>query len=157
MGSHQDNVSIRQATIDDVPRLLELEQNIIDSERPYYPYLRKNDVTYYDLPCLISAEQSTVLVMESEGKIAGSGYADIRASKSCYEYQQICYLGFIYLEPELRGKSLGMALLDALKDWGIKRGLNHFQLEVYSENESAIRAYERFGFSPLSMKMELIV
>jgi len=106
---------LREASIDDLPRLLELEQNIVDSERPYYRFIKENDVTYYDLPHLISDTNSYFVVMESDTHIIGSGYAQIRTSKSSDTHDKHCYLGFIYLEPEHRGKSLGNEILNKLK------------------------------------------
>jgi len=34
--------------------------------------------------------------------------------------------------------------------------MQHYHLNVYSENESAIRAYEKGGFKKVSVLMELI-
>ena len=148
-------MNLREASINDLSKLLELEQKIIDSERPYHLFIKENDVTYYDLQNLISDANSYLVVMESGDEIIGSGYAQIRASKSCYTHDKHCYLGFIYLEPEYRGQSLGSKILDSLKEWGTNQGMKHFQLEVYSQNESAIRAYEKAGFNKVSVKMEL--
>ena len=151
------NITIREATADDLSSLLRLEQNIIESERPYDFFLKKDDVSYYDIPKLISSSDSSVVVLESESENIGSGYAQIRQSKSCHTHENHCYLGFIYLEPTHRGKALGTKIIDTLKEWGIKKGMQHFHLNVYSENKSAIRAYEKAGFNKVSVLMELVV
>ena len=151
------NIIIREAAADDLTSLLKLEQNIIDSERPYDFFLKENDVSYYDIPQLISNSDSYVIVLESESEIIGSGYAQIRQSRPCHTHENHCYLGFIYLEPTHRGKALGKKIIDALKEWGIKKGMQHFHLNVYSENKSAIRAYEKAGFNKVSVLMELVV
>ena len=150
-------VKFRAATIEDLPNLLELEQKIVDAERLFDPYLKENDATYYDLPELIADSNSYLLVAESDGEIIGSGYAQIRPSKACFMHDRHCYLGFIYVESTHRGQSLGQGILDALKDWGIQRGMHHYHLNVYSENDPAIRAYEKAGFKRVSIKMELVV
>ena len=150
-------MNIRPATIDDLPSLLNLEQGIIDSERPYDLFLKKEDVAYYDIPNLISDSKAHLVAVELDGEIIGSGYAQIRPSKACHVHENHCYLGFIYLEPEHRGKAVGRAILDALKDWGVSQGMEHFHLNVYSENKSAIRAYEKAGFARVSVLMELVV
>ncbi len=147
-------INFREVAIADLPQLLVLEQNIIESERPYDPDIRDSNVSYYDIDNLISNDNSYLLVVETNGKIIGSGYAQIRQSKSSHVHDVHCYLGFIYLDTEFRGKSLGNRLLDNLKEWGIKRGVRHFQLDVYYENIAAIRAYEKAGFSKVSVKME---
>jgi len=148
-------LKFREATKEDLIRLLELEQNIIDSERPYDQFI-KEQVTYYDLSSLMSESDSFVMVAESDSEIVGCGYAQIRASRQCHTHDKHCYLGFIYLEPAYRGKSLGSGIIDTLKDWGLKQGMHHFRLDVYAQNEAAIRAYEKYGFNRVTMHMELI-
>jgi len=151
------NITVREASTEDLSSLLRLEQRIIDSERPYDPFLKEDDVSYYNIPNLISDSDSHLIVLESDSEIVGSGYAQIRQSRLCHTHEKHCYLGFIYLEPTYRGKALGKLIINALKEWGIKNGMQHFQLNVYSENESAIRAYEKAGFNKVSVMMELIV
>lgn len=150
-------MNIREATLEDLSSLLTLEQNIIDSERPYDPFIREDNVTYYDIPELISNSDSYLAVVESNDVIVGSGYAQIRESKTYHTHESHCYLGFIYLEPDYRGKSVGRLIVENLKEWGIGRGMRHFHLNVYSENDSAIRAYEKAGFTKVSIKMEYVV
>jgi len=151
------NITIREASAEDISSLLRLEQQIIDSERPYDQFLKEVDVSYYDIPNLISDSGSHVIVLESDSEVIGSGYAQIRQSKQCHTHEKHCYLGFIYLEPTYRGQALGKTIIDTLKEWGIKKGMQHFHLNVYSENESAIRAYEKAGFNKVSVMMEFIV
>jgi len=148
-------LKFREATKKDLTRLLELEQNIIDSERPYDKFI-KEQATYYDLTSLMSESDSIVLVAETDKKVVGCGYAQIRASRQCHTHDKHCYLGFIYLEPAYRGMSLGSGIIDTLKDWGLKQGMRHFRLDVYAQNEAAIRAYEKSGFKSITVHMELI-
>jgi len=149
--------SYRNATLDDLSRLLVLEQKLIDSERPYDRFLKEKDVTYYDLPGLISNSDSNLVVAEENKNIIGSGYAQIRPSDTFHQHSHHCYLGFIFVEPGYRGRNIASGIIDALKNWGIDQGVRHFQLNVYSENEGAIRAYEKFGFSKAAIRMELVV
>ncbi|MDC0434939.1 GNAT family N-acetyltransferase [bacterium] len=150
------STSIREATLEDLPVLLQLEQEIIDSERPYDPFLKESDVSYYDIPALISDENSHMIVMQSDGEIVGCSYAQIRQSRSCHTHENHCYLGFIYLNAENRGKALGRQLIESLKEWGISKKMRHFHLNVYSANDAAIRAYEKAGFNKVSVMMELV-
>jgi len=149
-------VNIREARKEDISSLLMLEQGIINYERPYDALIKESNATYYDIPKLISDPESYVIVMESSEEIIGSGYAQIRDSKTCHIYEKHCYLGFIYLQNKYRGRALGHQILDALKQWGKSKGMRHFQLGVYAENDAAIRAYEKSGFKKMSIVMELV-
>ena len=148
---------VREASLDDVSALLALEQKIIESERPYDAYLKEQNVHYYDIPDLITNANSYLVVVESDGSIVGSGYAQIRSSKACHQHDVHCYLGFIYVEPQFRGKALGVKIIDTLKAWGIEKGIKHFPLDVYSENAPAIRAYEKAGYAQVLVTMKLVV
>ena len=121
-------VSIREATLEDLPTLLRFEQGIIDSERPYDPYLKETDVSYYDIPALISEANSQLIVMESDGEIVGCGYAQIRQSRSCHTHEKHCYLGFLFLNAEYRGRALGRQLIESLKQWGISKNMRHYYI-----------------------------
>ena len=48
-------------------------------------------------------------------------------------------------------------LRDTLKDWAVKHALTEFRLEVYANNTSAIKAYEKAGFKSdiLEMRMNI--
>ena len=150
-------MNIREAVTGDLPRLLELEQNIVDSERPYDAYIKTHDVSYYDIPALISDPASFLIVVESGRNVVGCGYAQVRDSKPCLTHDRHCYLGFIYLEPECRGQGMGQTIVDALLKWGKAQGMKHFQLGVYSENRAAIRAYEKAGFREITATMEMVI
>lgn len=149
--------TLREAEQGDLSSLLKLEQKIIEAERPYDSNLKERDTTYYDLSGLISDTDSYLVVVESNGNIVGTGYTQIRVSKECHIHEAHCYLGFIYVENDHRGNLLGSQILDKLKKWGGDRGINNFYLDVYSENNAAIRVYEKIGFRQITVKMELNV
>ena len=65
------------------------------------------------------------------------------------------YLGFMYVEDDFRGRGVNQAIIQSIFDWGNKKGHDEFQLDVYSENESAILAYEKSGFKPYLQKMRI--
>jgi hypothetical protein len=44
-----DNIIIRSATTNDLHALLQFEQDVIETERPYDPTLKTGYINYYDL------------------------------------------------------------------------------------------------------------
>jgi len=150
-----EELIFRAAQLPDVPSLLKMEQALIESERPFDSALKARDAIYYDLEFLISDPDSYLMVVEAHNKIVGSTSGQLRQSKDCHEHERHCYLGFIYVDPGFRGRGIASDLIEALKAWSVSHGVKQFFLEVYTKNESAIRAYEKAGFSGLSVKMEL--
>ncbi|MGQ7846592.1 GNAT family N-acetyltransferase [Granulosicoccus sp. 3-233] len=146
---------IRTATTNDISVLRGFEQKLIALERKFDAELKSSGATYYDLEHLISDDDSYLVVAESSGEVIGSGYGQFRESKSCFDTGKHCYLGFIFVDDSCRGFGVAKRIMDAVCDWSEERGVNYFLLEVYSENETAISAYEKLGFKSLSVTMEL--
>lgn len=146
---------LREANLSDIPQLLELEQSIIEAERPYNPDIKKENAKYYDIENLVHSENACLLVVEANGNIIGTGYAHIRASKEPLVYDVHSYLGFMYVDPTYRGRGVNQLVIESLIKWSKDRSVSHFSLDVYSENTAAIKAYEKVGFKPSSLEMTL--
>jgi len=144
---------VRAATREDLPTLLEFEQGIIKAERPYDPTLSPDPISYYDIGELIDSEEAEVSVVTFEDKIVASGYAKTRASKPYVYHDQHAFLGFMFVEPEHRGKGVNQLIVDELKDWARTKGLTEIRLEVYAENKGAIRAYAKADFNEHIVRM----
>ena len=150
--------AIREATPADLPLLRSFEQGVVSAERPFSPMIRDDDVPviYYDLEGLLKDEHSRlVLVEETAGEKQGvaAGYLTIRQSKTSCVHSHHGYLGFMYVMPRLRGRGVNRLVMDHLVTWGQSKGIEHFYLDVYSDNSFALRAYEKVGFSTLRCEM----
>ena len=62
-------------------------------------------------------------------------------------------MGMMYVLPEFRGQGINKKIIDGLIAWGKTQGVTEFRLEVYTENEGAIRAYQKAGFSKHMVEM----
>lgn len=144
---------IRQASLDDLDTLLRFEQGVISAERPFDPTLKEGHIRYYDLGGLIAAPHVELLVVELDSALIGCGYARIETSEPYLQHALHAYVGFMYVEPEHRGKGVGGKILDALKEWSRSQDVTEMRLEVYDENLPAIRAYEKAGFSRHMLEM----
>jgi len=153
-----DKIIVRTATVNDLNTLLQFEQGVIDAERPFDPTLKIDHITYYDLNEMIQAAHIELAVAELNKKIIASGYARIKqAQRNCYTYEKYAYLGFMYVVPEYRGKGVINKIVDHLKTWAVAQNLNELRLEVYTENEPAVKAYEKIGFLKLITEMRMPV
>ncbi|MBD2767154.1 GNAT family N-acetyltransferase [Hymenobacter sp. BT664] len=137
---------IRKATRADLPILLEFEQAIIEVERQFDPTLALANVSYYDLAGMIDAPLVELLVAEINGEVIGSGYARLEESKIYLKHQRHAYLGFMYVVPSQRGQGVNQQIIAALSRWTVARNVHEQRLDVYHDNQAAIRAYEKAGF-----------
>ncbi|MFV5698623.1 GNAT family N-acetyltransferase [Flavobacterium sp. ZT3R17] len=151
------NITIRKAHPNDLKKLLEFEQGIITAERPFDLTLKEGKIHYYDIEKMISASHIEVLVAESDSEIIGSGYARLEAAKPYLNYETYAYLGFMYTDPNHRGKGVNSRIIEALKDWCRSKDIFELRLDVYNDNASAIKAYEKVGFKKhlINMRMGL--
>lgn len=143
----------RSATRDDLPVLLDFEQGIVAWERPFNPTLKPDPISYYDIGELIDRDSAEVIVAVDGERIIGSGYVRIRQASDYVQPSEYAFLGFMFVDPDYRGRGVNRLVTDALLDWAKARELTEVRLQVYSENASAIRAYEKIGFSPLLLEM----
>ena len=148
-----NEVKIRKASLDDLEQLMIFEQDLIKTERPFDPTLKPDPIKYYDLKSLITSPLAEVVVAETDNKVIASGYARIDRSKPFLKHSTHAYLGFMYVLPEYRGQGINKQIMDALKNWAISQNITEFSLEVYYDNISAIKAYEKIGFSKYILEM----
>jgi GNAT superfamily N-acetyltransferase len=148
------DLKVRPATAADLPILRQFEQGVIAAERPMDPTIKEGPIRYYNLEAMLANPDVHLVVAEENGALIGSGYARIDAADRLYlRYTHHAYLGFMYVDPAHRGKGVNQLVLEHLRQWAHSHSLTELRLEVYKANGSAIRAYEKAGFSTLLLEM----
>jgi RimJ/RimL family protein N-acetyltransferase len=148
-------VTIRKAELNDLDTLLVFEQGVIYAERPFDPTLKREHTHYYDIEKMIAATDVELVVAELDGELIGSGYARIENAKPYLQHGQHAYLGFMYVVPAHRGKGVNQMIIETLAAWSKARNITELRLDVYNDNEAAIRAYERSGFIKHMINMRM--
>ena len=148
-----NEIKIRKASLLDLGQLFSFEQNLIKTERPFDPTVKPDPVNYYDLKAMLTDQCIEMVVAEVNNKIIASGYARIDRSKPYLKHSHHAYLGFMYVLPEYRGRGINKRIIDVLKNWAASQNIAELRLEVYYGNISAIKAYEKIGFSRYSLEM----
>lgn len=150
-------ITIRKARPADLQKLLVFEQGIITAERSYDPTLKEDPIHYYDLEQMIAAPHIEVLVAEINTEIIASGYARLEAAKPYLNHETYGYLGFMFTDPNYRGRGVNASIIKALKYWCNAHEVFELRLDVYSDNDSAIKAYEKAGFKKHLLNMRMIL
>ena len=148
-------LSIRTAPAADLPTHLRFEQGIVTAARPYDLTLKPDPISYYDIEAMIGAPDAEVAVAVIDGELVGSGYAQKKRSRHYLDPDYHAFIGFLYVEPEHRGKGINQRVLDHLFAWARAQDLPEIHLTVYPQNDPAIRAYEKVGFDPYILEMRL--
>tara|TARA_B100000941_G_C28420100_1_gene508337 strand:- start:78 stop:578 length:501 start_codon:yes stop_codon:yes gene_type:complete len=148
-------ITLRQAISRDLNTLKAFEQLLIKFEKTLTPTLKNSHINYYDLEAYIkNPEVSVVVAVENEELIA-SGYGLIQKNLPYKNPDKYILLGFMYVIPAFRGMGINKKVIEYLIEWGNSKGINEFKLDVYSQNTSAIKAYQKLGFSSELFNMRL--
>ena len=73
-----DNLKIRKAKIEDLPKLLEFELEIVNTERQYDSTLKSGNISFYNIKDLILSDTSVIFVAEINGVVVASGTVELR-------------------------------------------------------------------------------
>lgn len=149
------NISYREANLNDLAQLKKLEQAVVDAERPFNQSIKEGPAAYYDIAALIENDNACLIIAEENEFIIGSGYAQIRESKTYLEHDLHSYLGFMYVASNYRGQGINQTIIERLMAWSRSKNVDDFYLDVYSQNTAAIKAYEKVGFKANMTEMKL--
>jgi ribosomal protein S18 acetylase RimI-like enzyme len=148
-------ITIRSANLNDLETLLAFEQGVVAAEKPLDAFLGTGKLTYYDIPELITDENTHFIVAVSNEELVGSGYIKIENSNSYHKNSKHGYIGFIFVKPSFRGKKISALVLESLKNWAKQKDLKELRLDVYSNNYNAIKSYDSFGFTKSLVNMRI--
>jgi ribosomal protein S18 acetylase RimI-like enzyme len=148
-------ITIRSANLNDLETLLVFEQGVVAAEKPLDAFLGTGKLTYYDIPKLITDENTHFIVAVSNEELVGSGYVKIENSNSYHKNSKHGYIGFIFVKPSFRGKKISSLVLESLKNWAKEKDLKELRLDVYSNNYNAIKSYDSFGFTKSLVNMRI--
>ena len=146
---------VRKATLKDLPILLEFEQGVIEAERPMDPTLKDEKISYYDLSEFMNNDDSELLVIELNNEVVASGYAKIKEDRPYLKHDKQGYLGFMFVPENHRGNGYNKLIVNALLSWCKSKNVNEIRLDVYDDNPSALRAYQKAGFKNHLINMRL--
>lgn len=135
---------IRPATVDDVDTILGFIRALADYERLAHECVADADALRATL--FGARPAAEVLISELDG--APRGFALFFTSYSTFLARPGLYLEDLFVEPDARGRGLGLALMTALARLAVERGYGRFEWSVLDWNQPAIDFYRALGARP---------
>jgi GNAT superfamily N-acetyltransferase len=136
---------IRDATVDDVGLILGFIRELAEFERePDAVTATEDDLRRFGFG---PERKFRSVIAEWEGRPVG--FALFFNNFSTWNGKPGLYLEDLYVQPALRGKGVGKALLKHLARIAVAEGNPRYVWQVLDWNESAIRFYEGLGARPL--------
>lgn len=142
------SITIRDATPADALPFRELRLEALqDSPIAFSADYQKNlnhPAKYWEDRLTLEKDEATILLAEHEGKLIGmTGIARGGSPKTRHG----AWIWGVYVTPEWRGLRVAEELINSCFTWARARNIVLVKLGVAATNTSAIRCYERCGFS----------
>ncbi len=135
-------MTIRAATFDDIPVLIELLKTLFAIEADFHFDAAKSQCGLELM--LQSPEVRTILIAQIEGEVAGMCSAQIIISTAMGA--PAIWIEDVILKPQFRGRGLMPLLLTELERWASERGVQRFQVLCDTQNQPAMAFYPKVGF-----------
>ncbi len=138
---------IEEARIEDLPQLAELLGELFAQEKDFAPDREKQ---LKGLRLIVERPEVGRILVAREGKDV-VGMINLLFTISTAEGGPVVWSEDLIVKREYRGKGVGMALMEAAIQFARERGMSRITLLTDSDNEKAIRFYERHGFARSGM------
>ena len=152
---------IRRAEIKDIPGIISLLHQVNMVHHVLRPDLFKPYTTKYneqELEALIGDDSKPIFVFE-DGAVSGHAFCMITEVKEDKLLQDIktLYIDDICVDEKARGKHVGKALYEDVRDYAQSIGCNNITLNVWDGNDAALSFYRNMGMKVQKTTMEIVL
>ena len=152
------SIIVRDTTCADQATLIAFLRDLQDAERVLCASRRPGhevDRSCYDA---LLNDGAHILLTEEDGQAVGfvSGRVKVDNDELQVEaWQTHGHISDLYVVPAYRGRGVAQRLLRAMADRLQGEGACRLSIGVLSANKAAVKAYERFGFQPFQMRLDM--
>ena len=151
---------IRKATVGDIPRIIELLHQVNMVHHVCRPDLFKPHTTKYDerqLTAILDSDLTPVFVYDDGHEVLGYAFGQIEDVKNDRLLQDIrtMYIDDICVDEKARGRHIGKALYEHIRDYSRSIGCQMMTLNVWRGNDPAIAFYRSMGMAVRKTCMEV--
>ena len=159
-------MKVRRAEIKDIPRILELLDQVNLVHHRGRPDIFKHATKYTEeeLAEVIANDNTPVFVAvgedEEEGeKVLGHGFCIFQQVKNHNILAPVktLYIDDICVDEKARGRHAGKALYEFIQEFAKENKCHNITLNVWAFNESAFKFYETMGLEIRNMTMEKLL
>jgi ribosomal protein S18 acetylase RimI-like enzyme len=149
---------IRKAAEDDLPQLMALNIEVHEYHRQARPDIFKDptpEAVRRHLVSYLATDQVATFVAEEGSQLLGYVQVEVKVIPEGDFNKQVRHgiINNLAVTASMRRNGVGRKLLQKAEEWLRQKDLDYSQLNVWEFNESAIRFYEKIGYSNYSRKM----
>lgn len=151
-------IHIRSSRRDEYKAIETIMKQVQQMHIDWRPDIYKYSETVLPLEVYEQAvEAGTFFIAECEGCVAGILFIAYRHIENPNQMtRDIIFVDSMAVDEKYRGKGIGHAFFDFLKDLKSQKGYDGIELQVNAKNEVAYKIYSDYGFTNKSVTMELI-
>jgi ribosomal protein S18 acetylase RimI-like enzyme len=152
---------IRKANTKDIQRIIELLHQVNMVHHVIRPDLFKPHTTKYnemELEALLDDEDKPIFVFD-DAMVLGYAFCQVSEVKGNQLLEDIktLYIDDICVDENARGKHVGKALYEYVRDYAKSIGCNNITLNVWEGNDAALQFYRNMGMKVQKTTMEIIL
>ena len=152
---------IRKASNKDIQRIIELLHQVNMVHHVIRPDLFKPHTTKYneqELEAMFKDDSKPVFVYDN-GDVLGYAFCQTTEVKDnlLLEDNKTLYIDDICVDEKARGKHVGKALYEYVRDYARSIGCHNITLNVWEGNNPAISFYKNMGMQVQKTTMEIIL
>ena len=156
-------MNIRRAGEKDIPRLIELLQQVLDIHAKIRPDIFISGTTKYtddEMLQMIEDDRNPIYVAVDEKDLC-MGYAFCQLKEQPFSNNMVpftsLFIDDLCVDQSLRGQHIGESLFEFVKAEAKRLGCYEVTLNVWAGNTSAEHFYEKMGMTPKERQMEYIL
>ena len=155
-------MNIRRAKQADIPDVLRLLSQVLEVHAAIRPDIFVSGTTKYDsseLAEMFADDGRPVYVAEEDGSVCGYAFCQVQDPPftSTMKPHKIMYLDDLCVDEQARGKHIGVALFEHVKEEAKKLGCYEVTLNVWEGNDPALGFYRSMGMKVKETQMEYIL
>jgi len=152
---------IRRASNKDIPRIIALLHQVNMVHHVIRPDLFKPHTTKYneqELEAMFKDDSKPVFVYD-DGEVQGYAFCQVTEVKDnlLLVDNKSMYIDDICVDEKARGKHVGKALYEYVRDYARSIGCHNITLNVWEGNTPAISFYKNMGMQVQKTTMEIIL
>lgn len=153
---------IRKANKEDIRGMIALLYQVDAVHHGIRPDLFKSNTAKYneqELETILNDSSKPIFVYEAENRILGHAFCQITEVKDHRLLQDIktLYIDDICIDETVRGKHIGTALFEYVRDYAKSIECYNVTLNVWEGNDSALSFYRKMGMQVQKTGMEVII
>ncbi len=155
-------MDIRRAENRDIPKINHLLSQVLEVHHQGRPDLFKGGTRKYtdsQLQDIINDDNKPIFVADNAGEVLGYAFCVItqQLNNNILTPIKTLYIDDLCVDENSRGKAVGTALYEYVKDYAKEIGCYNLTLNVWACNKGAMKFYEKCGLSVQKTGMEVVL